>query len=90
MKRITNLPQSVLKQLLSQAQTRAGTLTNGELAFAKRICQCCNCDHLWVRRGEKEPRRCPSCFSTQWNLPTLRAFAQADATTAPRQKQGVQ
>ena len=89
MKRITNLPQSVLRQILSQAQTRANTLSSAELAFAKRICDCCACGHLWIKRGDKEPRKCPKCFSTQWNLPTLRAFAQAEPTTVNHKKQEV-
>jgi len=63
-------------------------MTQAEMAFARRICNCCNCDHYWVRRGEKEPRRCPGCFSTQWNLPTLRAFATANDTTAKAKEQG--
>jgi protein-arginine kinase activator protein McsA len=88
MKRTTNLPQSVLRQVLSAAMTRMNTLTNSEIAFAKRIQQCCNCNHLWVQRGETTPRRCPACFSTQWNLPTIRALAKGDDTPALGKAQG--
>lgn len=76
MKRITNLPHTVLRQVLSQAQTRPSTLTEQELAFANRIRLCVNCEHIWVQRGKKFPQRCPSCHSTQWALPSIRALEE--------------
>ena len=87
MKRITNLPQSVLQQVLSTAQTRPATLSTDELAYAGRIKACCICRHLWVQRFKVSPRRCPACHSTAWNRPMIRALAQAEASTSSARKQ---
>lgn len=85
--RVTDLPQSVLKNILNQALTRANTMSEGELRFAKRIMNCCQCAHLWVKRRTERPRRCPKCFTTRWDMPTINALAQAEATTTRRGKQ---
>jgi rubrerythrin len=84
MNRITNLPQTVLRTVLSRAQTQPNTLTVEELRFAARIRLCTPCGHLWVQRGKVPPRRCPSCHSTQWNLPSIREIAEADAARTER------
>lgn len=86
--KITNLPQSVLRQLLNQALARPGTLTTSETDFAQRIRQCAACCHLWVQRLRHKPRRCPNCFSTQWDLPTVRNLVTGEATTKHPRKEG--
>ena len=88
MKRVTDLPQTVLRQVLSQAQTRANTMTTDELRFAARICDCSICSHLWVKRKPQNPARCPACHSTAWNRPMINAMARADEITTKPEKQG--
>lgn len=87
MKRVSNLPQVTLKATLSAALSRPQTLTESEIRFARRIRECCNCNHLWVQRGRELPRRCPNCMSTQWNMPNLRAIAQNEPTPRADKKQ---
>jgi hypothetical protein len=79
MQRVTNLPQTVLSQILSNANARPGSLTPAEIAFARRINNCCLCNWYWVQRFTESPRRCPHCHSTNWNRPFMRALADADS-----------
>lgn len=30
---------------------------------------CNQCDHVWLRRGDHDPKRCPMCRSDRWNRP---------------------
>jgi len=34
-----------------------------------RIYKCLRCGHVWVARGDEEPRVCPKCKSPYWNKP---------------------
>jgi hypothetical protein len=74
MKRITNLPQIVLRQVLSTRNERPATLTQDEIDFAARIMSCCLCTHLWVRRSMEQPERCPNCHKRGWNRPYINAL----------------
>jgi hypothetical protein len=86
MKRITNLPEDVLEQILTRLGSAPETLSGAEMSFAKRIHKCCCCRHLWVSRDHRHPKRCPKCFTTQWNMATIRALADAHKATQPQRK----
>ena len=38
------------------------------------VLHCNQCDHVWTRRGENDPRRCPACHSDKWNQPRLHQY----------------
>ena len=54
-----------------------------ETAIAQRIRNCQRCQHLWVHRGRHEPRRCPACGTTAWDM----ALIDLIRTTTPHNMQ---
>ena len=66
-----HLPQAVLSKVFKLWNTNPETLTESEKALARRICHCVLCAHLWLRRKQNVPARCPRCFSRNWNRPYL-------------------
>jgi len=89
MTKITDLPQNVLRQVLNNALTNPNTMTGTEIAFAKRICSCSLCTHLWVRRTEEPPDRCPGCHRRGWNRPMINALIAANTNTDARTTQAL-
>jgi hypothetical protein len=81
MERITNLPQTVLKQILSAYNAHPERLSDGERNFAAKIRVCCFCTYHWPKRRKKEPDQCPSCHKRGWDRPFINALAQAHPTT---------
>jgi len=77
--RISNLPQSVLSQVLDAYRSRPETLTEGEILFASKIRSCALCFHKWVQRSRKSPLRCPHCHKRAWNRPFVNALTMAEA-----------
>lgn len=91
MKRVTNLPETVLEQILTRLGSAPETLSKAETDFARRIHKCSVCMHYWVARDHRHPKRCPKCFSTRWNMATINALAQAEASIqSPRSQRGAQ
>lgn len=42
-------------------------MTSSEIARSEAFCY--RCGHLWAPKGEGEPRRCPRCHSSRWDVP---------------------
>ncbi len=76
-----DLPQDVLKTILTTKHTAPERLSPQETAIAERICYCVLCHAMWVRRKSFLPRRCPKCFKPGWDRPFINALMDARRTT---------
>lgn len=82
------LPKDILKELRQRFVNRPDTLTSMETAIAQRVCECERCGHLWIHRTRHNPKRCPGCGTTAWNLPLIdlmkSAIPSLATTEAPK------
>ena len=65
------LPKDILQELSKRLATKPDTLSAMETAIAQRVRWCQRCEHYWVHRTRHEPRRCPNCGTTAWDLPLV-------------------
>ena len=79
-----DLPQTLLKQLLTYRNTNPDRLSPEEIQIANRVCHCTFCDSYWVRRKTQIPARCPKCHKVGWDRPLIQAMLAAlQPTTNP-------
>ena len=83
-----DMPKAVLLKLLTVLHTAPQQLTATERALAERICHCCLCDALWIRRKKKTPERCVNCHKRGWDRPLLEALLAAIPKPTHPQSQG--
>lgn len=65
------LPKDIMMELRKRFVNTPDTLSLAETAIAQRVRECQRCEHLWIHRTRKEPRRCPHCGTTAWNVPLI-------------------
>lgn len=44
---------------------------------SSQVEMCMRCGHAWLRRVERQPKRCPRCKSPYWSKPVSRPTVSA-------------
>lgn len=79
-----DLPQPLLRQLLTVKNTNPERLSTMEIDIVNRIRHCSLCDGFWVKRLRGEPPRCPKCHKRGWDRPLITAMLTSlRPTTTP-------
>jgi hypothetical protein len=71
------LPKDILRELRRRLENTPHTLSLAETAIAQRIRLCERCEWVWIHRTRHEPRRCPHCGTTAWNMPLIDLLRKA-------------